>query len=64
MLGYAGPKACPAPSGTGCAAGVFELDENTENVLVDTGWRAKDFGVDLTAEDKPVEPFPLLPHQR
>lgn len=39
-------------------ARVLELDENDTRMV----W-AKDFGIDLTADDQPIEPFPLPPHQ-
>ncbi|MFC7343920.1 metallophosphoesterase family protein [Saccharopolyspora griseoalba] len=71
LLGYAGNAGFGTYGLPGAernrlrGARVFELDENTENVLVDTRmvW-AKDFGIDLTADDQPMEPFPLPPHQR
>lgn len=41
-------------------ARVFELDENADDVLVSTRmvW-AKDHGIDLTADDQPMDPSPL-----
>jgi hypothetical protein len=39
---------------------VFNLDENHEGVLADTHMVfAKDFGIDLTANDQSIDPLPL-----
>lgn len=41
-------------------ARVFTLDENTDDVLVETHMVfAKDFGIDLTADDQSITPSPL-----
>lgn len=41
-------------------ARVFNLDENTEDVLVETHMvYAKDYGIDLTANDQSIDPLPL-----
>lgn len=41
-------------------ARVFNLDENHEGILVDTHMVfAKDFGIDLTANDQSIDPLPL-----
>ncbi|MBM7585630.1 3',5'-cyclic AMP phosphodiesterase CpdA [Bacillus pakistanensis] len=41
-------------------ARVFNLDENTEDVLVDTHMVfAKEYGIDLTANDQSIDPLPL-----
>ncbi|MEO6529811.1 MAG: metallophosphoesterase family protein [Specibacter sp.] len=46
-------------------ARVFELDENHPGIYKDTRLVfAKDFGIDLTANDQPIEPLPLGPGQR
>ena len=39
---------------------MFNLDESKENVLVDTHMVfAKDYGIDLTANDQSMDPLPL-----
>lgn len=46
-------------------ARVFELDENHPGIYKDTRLVfAKDFGIDLTANDQPIVPLPLGPAQR
>ena len=46
-------------------ARVFELDENHPGIYKDTRLVfAKDFGIDLTANDQPIVPLPLGPGQR
>jgi len=45
-------------------ARVFNLDENTEDVLVETHMVfAKDYGIDLTANDQSMDPLPLEEEQ-
>lgn len=41
-------------------ARIFNLDENTDDVLVETHMVfAKDYGIDLTADDQSIDPLPL-----
>ncbi|MGG1659237.1 metallophosphoesterase [Brevibacillus sp. NRS-1366] len=41
-------------------ARIFNLDENTDDVLVETHMVfAKDYGIDLTADDQSIDPAPL-----
>ncbi|MFY9634376.1 MAG: phosphoesterase, partial [Cellulosimicrobium cellulans] len=45
-------------------ARVFELDEGHPGIYKDTRLVfAKDFGIDLTANDQPIVPVPLDPAQ-
>ncbi len=66
MLGYAGNCGFGAYGLSGAeknrlrGARVFNLDERKEEVLVDTYMVfAKDYGIDLTANDQSMEPLPL-----
>lgn len=66
MLGYAGSVGFGAYGLPGAernklrGARVFNLDENTENVLVETHMVfAKDYGIDLTANNQSIAPAPL-----
>ncbi|MFD2924865.1 metallophosphoesterase [Halobacillus naozhouensis] len=66
MLGYAGSTGFGAYGLSGSeknrlrGARVFHLDENTEDGLVDTHMVfAKDYGIDLTANDQSIDPAPL-----
>ncbi|WP_261300574.1 metallophosphoesterase [Paenibacillus andongensis] len=66
LLGYAGSMGFGAYGLPGAdrnrlrGARVFQLDEHTENVLIDTHMVfAKDYGIDLTANDQSVEPAPI-----
>ncbi|MGG3664565.1 metallophosphoesterase family protein [Bacillus gobiensis] len=66
MLGYAGSVGFGTYGLPGAernrlrGARVFNLDENTEEVLVDTHMVfAKDYGIDLTANDQSMDPAPL-----
>ena len=66
MLGYAGNCGFGAYGLSGAeknrlrGARVFNLDESKENVLVDTHMVfAKDYGIDLTANDQSMDPLPL-----
>ncbi|MFL0363129.1 metallophosphoesterase family protein [Bacillus sp. PK3_68] len=66
MLGYAGNCGFGAYGLSGAernrlrGARVFNLDEKKENVLVDTYMVfAKDYGIDLTANDQSIDPLPL-----
>jgi len=66
LLGYAGSAGFGAYGLPGAdrnrlrGARVFHLDEHAENVLVDTHMVfAKDYGIDLTANDQGVEPAPI-----
>ncbi|KAB7707658.1 phosphoesterase [Bacillus aerolatus] len=66
LLGYAGSAGFGAYGLSGAeknrlrGARVFNLDENTEGVLVDTHMVfAKDYGIDLTANDQSMDPLPL-----
>ncbi len=66
LLGYAGSAGFGTYGLSGTdknklrGARVFTLDENTENVLVDTYMVfAKDYGIDLTPNDQSMDPLPL-----
>ncbi|RID82351.1 phosphoesterase [Mesobacillus zeae] len=66
LLGYAGSTGFGAYGLPGAdrnrlrGARVFNLDENTENVLVETHMVfAKDYGIDLTANDQSTAPAPI-----
>ncbi|MFE5317757.1 metallophosphoesterase family protein [Paenibacillus sp. NPDC056579] len=66
LLGYAGSAGFGTYGLPGAdrnrlrGARVFQLDENTDNVLVDTHMVfAKDFGIDLTANDQSTAPEPI-----
>ena len=66
LLGYAGNTGFGTYGLSGAernrlrGARVFNLDENTEDVLVQTHLVfAKDYGIDLTANDQSVPPGPL-----
>lgn len=66
LLGYAGSTGFGAYGLSGAernrlrGARVFNLDENTKDVLIETHMVfAKDFGIDLTANDQSVSPAPL-----
>lgn len=66
QLGYAGNTGFGTYGLSGAdrnrlrGARVFNLDENTEGVLVETHIIfAKDFGIDLTANDQSMDPLPL-----
>ncbi|WP_079526200.1 metallophosphoesterase family protein [Halobacillus hunanensis] len=66
MLGYAGSAGFGAYGLSGSeknrlrGARVFHLDESTEEGLVDTHMVfAKDYGIDLTANDQSIDPAPL-----
>jgi len=66
LLGYAGNTGFGTYGLSGAdrnrlrGARVFELDEQAEDVLVDTRMVfAKDYGIDLTANDQSMEPLPL-----
>ena len=66
LLGYAGSTGFGAYGLPGAdrnrlrGARVFHLDEHAENVLVDTHMVfAKDYGIDLTANDQSAEPAPI-----
>lgn len=66
LLGYAGNTGFGTYGLEGAqrnrlrGARVYDLDENTDEVLVRTRmvW-AKDLGIDLTADDRPIAPAPL-----
>ncbi|SDP74415.1 Calcineurin-like phosphoesterase [Actinopolyspora xinjiangensis] len=46
-------------------ARVFELDESVEGMIGDTRMVfARDFGIDMTPNDQPIDPLPLGPDQR
>jgi hypothetical protein len=67
MLGYAGNTGFGTYGLSGNernrlrGARVFNLDENKEGVLVDTHMVfAKDYGIDLTANDQSIDPLPLI----
>lgn len=66
LLGYAGNTGFGTYGLSGSdrnrlrGARVFNLDENKEGVLVETHMVfAKDYGIDLTANDQSMEPLPL-----
>ncbi|OIK09729.1 phosphoesterase [Bacillus sp. MUM 116] len=66
LLGYSGSAGFGAYGLSGAernrlrGARVFNLDENTENVLVETHMVfAKDYGIDLTANDQSIDPAPI-----
>ncbi|KON67925.1 metallophosphoesterase family protein [Peribacillus sp. FSL K6-1552] len=66
LLGYAGSTGFGAYGLPGAernrlrGARVFNLDENTAEVLVETHMVfAKDYGIDLTANDQSIDPVPL-----
>ncbi|WP_416828913.1 metallophosphoesterase family protein [Ectobacillus polymachus] len=66
LLGYAGNTGFGTYGLSGAdrnrlrGARVFNLDENKEGVLVETHMVfAKDFGIDLTANDQSMDPLPL-----
>jgi len=66
MLGYAGNCGFGAYGLPGAeknrlrGARVFNLDESKKDVLIDTYMVfAKDYGIDLTADDQSVDPWPL-----
>ncbi|WP_257346706.1 metallophosphoesterase family protein [Pseudalkalibacillus decolorationis] len=66
MLGYAGNTGFGTYGLSGAdrnrlrGARVFHLDENKEGVLVDTHMVfAKDYGIDLSANDQSIDPLPL-----
>jgi hypothetical protein len=66
LLGYAGSTGFGTYGLPGAdknrlrGARVFNLDENTEDVLVDTHMVfAKDYGIDLTANDQSIPPAPI-----
>lgn len=66
LLGYAGNTGFGTYGLPGAdrnrlrGARVFNLDENTENVLVETHMVfAKDYGIDLTANDQSIAPAPI-----
>ena len=66
LLGYAGSTGFGAYGLPGAERNrlrgdrVFNLDENTAEVLVETHMVfAKDYGIDLTANDQSIDPVPL-----
>jgi hypothetical protein len=66
MLGYAGNTGFGTYGLPGAdrnrlrGARVFHLDENKEGIFVDTHMVfAKDYGIDLTANDQSIDPLPL-----
>jgi hypothetical protein len=71
LLGYAGNTGFGTYGLSGAdrnrlrGARVFNLDENTEEVLVETHMVfAKDFGIDLTANDQSIDPLPLVEKEK
>ncbi|WP_199538901.1 metallophosphoesterase family protein [Desertihabitans brevis] len=66
LLGYAGNTGFGTYGLSGAernrlrGARVFDLDDRTDDVLVETRMVfAADYGIDLTADDQPIEPLPL-----